>query len=462
MASLLALLNSTSSALNTAQGLASTASNNVSNANTPGYTRQTANLVDTGLRTLFDPGNVTIGSITQSRDRFLEAQVPVALGQAAFSQAKSDSLTAVSALDPSAARGLSAALSTFYSGLRGLSQNAGDPGLRRSAVASAQALASSFNQTSRELGAAQTGLDAQLAGSVSEVSQAAATVASLNRQIRTAKASGQDANNLLDARQRAQDRISELTGALPIADAQGDVSLSLPGGQPLVVGDQANTLSAVVDPGGSGHLLLQLRDGSTGAQTVASSTVSGRLGGWLNARDSAIADASSALDLLAFDVGNAINTVSRGGYALDASTGHDLFTVGAFSGAAGRIAVASDVAADPTLIAAAGSAAAGPGDATNLLAIIATETQSLSSGSAAGASFGALVSRFGSASAAANAEAAHDSAIKSHVTTLRESASGVSIDEELVNLQKAQRAYESISKVIAAAGEMLDTLLKLK
>ena len=462
MASLLSLLNATGSALNTAQGLASTASNTVSNANTPGYTRQTANLVDSGLGTIFDPGNVTIGSLTQSRDRFLEAQVPVALGQAAFSQAQADSLSSVSALDPSAASGLSTSLSNFYSGLRALSQNAGDPGLRRAAVASAQGLASSFNQASQELSSAQAGLDAQLASSVAEVTQAAATVASFNRQIRTAKASGQDANNLLDERQRAQDRISELTGALPISDAQGDVSLSLPGGQALVVGDQANALSAVVDPAGSGHLVLQITGGGTGAQTVPASTVSGQLGGWLSARDGAIGDARSSLDQLASDLGGAVNTVSQGGFALDGTSGHDLFTTGAVAGAAGRIAVAADVAADPSLIAAAGSATAGPGDATNLLSLLATETQTLSSGSSAGATFSAVVSRFGSASATATATAAHDSAIKSHVTTLRESASGVSIDEELVNLQKAQRAYESISKVITAAGVMLDTLLALK
>jgi flagellar hook-associated protein 1 FlgK len=48
------------------------------------------------------------------------------------------------------------------------------------------------------------------------------------------------------------------------------------------------------------------------------------------------------------------------------------------------------------------------------------------------------------------------------VLQLRDSASGVSIDEELIALQKAQRGYEAISRVIQTTSDMFDTLLQLK
>jgi len=54
-----------------------------------------------------------------------------------------------------------------------------------------------------------------------------------------------------------------------------------------------------------------------------------------------------------------------------------------------------------------------------------------------------------------------DAALKTHLTTLRDSSSGVSTDDELVDMQKTQRAYEAISKVITTTNAMFDTLLNM-
>jgi flagellar hook-associated protein 1 FlgK len=459
VASLTSLLGSTAGGLSAAQQLLATAGHNTSNVNTPGYTRQTANLLSTGSGSIWDPGGVTIGSVTQSRDRYLEAQIPAAFGQASFSQSRADTLGSITALNPSAAQGLAATLGTFYSSLRALSQNAGDTGLRQGVLSAAQALARSFNQTSDALTQAQGSLDGQISATVSTINTAAAQVASLNQQIRTAKAAGRDANDLLDARQQAQDQLSQLTGALPISNDQGDVSLALPGGQMLVSGDHATTLSAAADPGNGGHVALQL----PGGEKIPAGSVSGQVGGWLSARDGTLAAAASALDTLATDFASAVNTAHQAGYALDGTTGHALFTVTPGAGAASKLAVASDVLANPKLLAAASSATAGPGDASNLQAVLGTETGALaSSGASVGNTFSALVSGFGAAASQASAEAQHDAAIKTHLSTLRESSAGVSVDEELINIQKAQRAYEAVSKVFNTTSAMLDVLMQLK
>jgi len=167
--------------------------------------------------------------------------------------------------------------------------------------------------------------------------------------------------------------------------------------------------------------------------------------------------------VLAFDFANAINGVSSVGFAQDGTTGHNVFTVGATSaGAAGQITIDPTLAADPSLLAAASSAGGLPGDNTNMNAMIATERTALAGGSDPETTFSNIVAGFGSAAQRAKAMSDQDGALLDNLTTLRESASGVSLDEEMVNLTSAQRAFEAVSKVITTADSMLDTLMSLK
>jgi flagellar hook-associated protein 1 FlgK len=463
MASLLGILYGGANTLNTAQGLASTASRNISNVNTPGYSRQTANLVDVGGALPLDPGGVVISSVTQARDQFVEAQVPSALGNASFSKAQSDALSSISALDPTAAQGLSTAISSFYSAVRALAQNAGDAGLRQGVVSAGAALGRAFNLASQEIASAQSGIDSQVAATVAQVDDLSAQVASLNAKIRAAKASNNEVNTLIDARQAAQDELAKLTGARPATDAQGDVLLSLPGGKPLVWGDSAGKLEVSLNPRAGQHLQLQVeRLDGTGAEVIDASAIGGSIGGLLAARDGALTSTANALDQLASDLADAVNQVHAAGYALDGSSGRDFFTAGVTSGAAGRLAVSADIAADPSLLAASGAPLSGPGDSTNLTDLLGTQTKLLSTGSDVATTFSSIVSRFGSAASMAAAQSQHDQAVSDHITTLRESISGVSVDEELVKMQQAQRAYESMARVMTTVSAMLDTLMQIK
>ena len=79
-------------------------------------------------------------------------------------------------------------------------------------------------------------------------------MADLNGQVRTARAIGNaEPNDLLDARQKAVDRLAELTGVAPVATSEGDVSLFLPGGSALVSGLEASSFSTQSDAANDGH-----------------------------------------------------------------------------------------------------------------------------------------------------------------------------------------------------------------
>jgi flagellar hook-associated protein 1 FlgK len=468
MPDLISILAQSSSSLAAHRESAAVASQNIANVNTPGYSRQTANLEALTPAELVANGflgrGVGVQSITQARDSFLERQVPNALASKGWSSTETDALSAVSALDPEAAGGLGTALSAFYSSLRAVSQNPADPALRRAALAATQTLTRSFNRTSQAIEDARSGLDDKISGMVGEVNTAASNMAALNAQIRTARAGGAEPNDLLDARRRLQDKLTELTGATPVTNKQGDISMALPGGTALVSDDRAAQLQTIPDSSNRGHLTLRMiRADGSGPVSLPTSAAGGALGGSFSARDGTMGAASTALDTLAFDFATSLNAVHAAGFAQDGTTGHVMFSVGATSAsAASLIDVDPTLLADPSLLAASSSAAGLPGNNQNALALIGTERTALAGGADPATTFTNIVSSFGASAQRARAMADQDSAMLDHLTQMRESVSGVSLDEEMVKLTAAQRAFEAMSKVISTADSMLDTLMSLK
>lgn len=470
MSDLLAILTQGAASLAAQRAAAATASHNLQNANTPGYARQRATVVATLPADL--SGNAWIGrgsvlqTVSQARDRFLEAQIPAQLGLAARSTAASSVLGGVSALDPAASGSLGDAIDGFYAALRAADQTPQDLGLRRQVVTAARAMALAFQRTRAGLEDARSGVDAKLVGAVTEVNGLARQVADLNGQIRTARiVGGAEPNDLLDARQKAVDRLAELTGVAPVSTSEGDVSLFLPGGSSLVSGLEASSLSTLADPANGGHLALRLAGPNGAAQAFTG--VGGELGGALDARDGALRTAVDAVDRLAFDLAARVNAAHQAGFGLDGTTGDALLTVGATaSGAAAALDVNAVVAGNLRRLAFAGvvtsPTSAAPGDTTALRALIATQTVALTGGVDVTATLAKITSDFGAAQTSAGALAEHDTGMKDNLVQLRESYSGVSVDEEMIELQKAQKAFEAISKVIQASSEMFDTLLQLK
>lgn len=465
MSGLLALLSRSAGSLQTTQAWTATISNNISNSQTPGYARQRAELAAVlpadRYGTAFIGRGVTLQSITQARDRFLEAQLPGVIGRNASSSTQAQLLQSVTAIDVD--NGVGPALSNFYAALRSLAQNPGSQNYREAAVGSARALATSFNSVGQQLGGARAAIDARLSGTLPEINQAAEQLAALNIKVREARAGGGPPNDLLDARTRLGDRLAELTGATAVPNSDNDLNLVLPGGTALVTGNYASKLSALPDASNSGHLRLLITQPDGSGPQALGTPPGGALGGMLSARDGALRTAEASIDQLAFDLMGSMNAVHSAGYALDGTTGHLLFT-GSATAAGASLALGVDPAltADVSLFAAASSAATVPGDATNLQALINTERVPLSTGLDVGATVARITSQYGTAASSAQAASEADATVLNHATSLRQSVSGVSVDEELIDMQRAQRAYEAISKVIKAADSMLETLMSLR
>lgn len=445
-----------------------TASHNIANANTPGYARQEAVPTETipaetiGVNGYIGRG-VSLQGVVQTRDQFIEAQINTAYGNSSSTSAQADALSTVTALDPQGQGGITDALGNFYSALRDLNQNPGDLGLRQAVVDSTQSVARAFNGTANSLISERAGIDQNVSSLVDKVNGLLSGVADLNTKIALAVNSGRTPNDLLDVRQNEVDQLAQLIGARPVPDNHSNVSIVLPGGTALVSGGVAARLTVQGNTTNSGHVdvVFQPVDGSQ-ASALKSSEMGGQLGGLISARDDVLGKAESALDTLAYDFSGAVNAQHELGYALDGTSGHDLFAqLTDTTGAAMNIAADPSTHANPSLIAAAGSSTSGPGDSSNLQVVIATESGKLSNGLDVQDGMAKITSDFGIAVATINDSSQFDKNLLSDLTSARESASGVSVDDELIRLTQAQNSYNALTKVVTTTNSMLDTLMKM-
>jgi flagellar hook-associated protein 1 FlgK len=144
-----------------------------------------------------------------------------------------------------------------------------------------------------------------------------------------------------------------------------------------------------------------------------------------------------------------------------AAASGDVFEVNSYSHAARDLAVALT---NPSSVAASSTRTGIPGNNTNLLSLVALQQRrfaSLDNGTLNDA-YRAVAAELGVASQTADREKEAKDMLKDQIETLRAQVSGVSIDEELVNLMKFQRGFEAASRLVRLTDEMFQTLLSIK
>ena len=312
-------------------------------------------------------------------------------------------------------------------------------------------LAVSANRLSATLAQARTDADERVRSGVIEVNELTAEIAALNEQIVPLKLSGTSVGDLLDRRDLAIDRLSQLVNINYFETQSGSVEVST-GGHPLVAGYNAFALETVPNILNSNFVDVRFV-----ADAIPLSVKSGEIRAYLDLRDIYVPARIADLDTLVADVIADVNLVHAAGFGLDGVTGRAFFTgVGA-----GTIAVDAVVAANPNALAASATLLGLPGDASNALAIADLQyVKGLTGGTQTYNEFyGSLVSGIGVTLREARNRGAAQDLVLEQLRLQRESTSGVSLDEEMVSLVKYQRAYEAASKLVAVADEMLDTLI---
>jgi flagellar hook-associated protein 1 FlgK len=427
-----------------------TAGQNVANVATPGYARRTA-LLEAGPV----GGGVRFAGAVRTVDRFAQAHVLDQQARLGAANARSSALAEIEATiaPPTGSIGEQAiALGRAFHALTGFPT---DPSLRADVLGRAAAFAETVATTATALQKASEDLLGRAHDVVAAVNANLSRIADLNRQIATAVGAGGDAGGLRDQRDVAIREVAEHVGARVIEDSSGRVTLFV-AGSALVEGDRASPLGLDLDANGKMRFFVT---GATRAD-ITSRVDTGTLGGLREARDVDLAMTAANLDAYAFDVATAFNAVHASGYGLDGGTGRPLFDVSTtVPGAALSLSLSATVAGRPDRIAAAGAASDLPGgnDVARRLADLA-ESRSFA-GATLAERFAALATGVGLRKLSADAEVQLRTDTLAVAESLADSASGVSIDEEMVQLTKYQRAFEASTRILRAADELLEHLM---
>lgn len=463
MAGLFSTLNASVQALNAQSRGLETAGKNLANVNNTTYARQRVLYGDRGTVQLPD-GAQSLGlealGIQQLRDSLLDQQVmrEISLSASATAEQKGyqraqaslgEGITSASSVSAAAnTTGLGAALSDFFNAFQSFAVSPTDAGERQTLLQKAAILTDDFNRTDARLAQVQTDLDAQITGDIATVNTLLQDIAGLNAQIGRVETS--NPNSAVDLRDQRQARLEELAAKIPIEvrnEANGQVQ--------VVMKDAANADVILVDLAAVTGPVTYTGTGLTaGAPATALSFSSGSIHGALTARDGAVQQLRTDLGRMARQLVTAVNAA----YNPTATAGADFFAPGGTS--AGTIQLASGLT--PAGLR-AGTGAAGDNSTALAVAAVASRVFSTAAGDfldgTLGGFYSGAVSNLGQALATANSHVDSQTGVEKLVRAQRDSVSGVSLDEEMADLVKYQRAFQASSRVFTVIDELLDTVV---
>jgi flagellar hook-associated protein 1 len=431
------------------QAALATTTNNISNASTPGYTRERAILTETSpiVEGNIVYGNgVTLDKIQSVRDQLLDLRISEETQQQSSAQSQLSAMQQVQALFADSTQGIGANLTAFFNSISQLSTNPTSVPQRQSVLTMAQNLVSSFQQTESNLNTIQSNLNQSVSQAVTQINSLTQQIAKLNAQVGQMQSLGQDPGVLADQENELVQQLSQLTDVSVIKTETGE-SITTTGGTALVVGGQSFSLQVTPNASGMEHVFAQ-------GQDITASIQSGQLGGTLQIRDTVIPGLLNQIDTLASQFATSFNTAQQAGFDLSGNPGSAFFSVTAGAGAASNLQVAIT---DPNAIAASSDGSAGSNG--NIAQLMAVESRALPAGASPLDSYASLVSLTGNLTSQAQAELSASTTSFNQLNDQRGSISGVSIDEETTNLIAYQRAFEAAARVVTTVDQLTQTVL---
>ena len=299
---------------------------NITNASTPGYSRQRVEITTqtSGTRgNEFQGGGARLSEIERIADSFATNQIRLDTAMFAELNLLASEISQVESMLLDETSGLDAAMQNFFGALQTASANPSDIPNRQLVVSAADGLAQRFQSLHGRLNEQQANVTGILDAAASRVNEIAGALANLNVRIAGVDASVDNggSNALLDQRDELLKELASFVSVATNVQDDGQVNVFIGKGQPIVLGADASFLEVT----GGGEIALR-PDARSERVLVTSSIQGGEMGGALQFRDQVLLPAMNQLGRLAHGLSAAVNDVHKAGVDLRGDSGGLLFT----------------------------------------------------------------------------------------------------------------------------------------
>lgn len=434
------LINIGFSGLNSSQIALNVVGQNIANANTIGYSRQEAQFGSlSGFGRLDNGLGVEVTGVRRISDSYLLNQQWRATSSLGYSNSYHQYINTTEQVFGSESMGLTGGLDGFFAALNAAVDSPETSAPRDQVISSANALANRFHMLDSNLVTQERQLEDHLDSSINQANSYIQQVADLNAQIREVSARGGNTSELEDRRDEAVRELSSLMEVRVTTQPNGDYDLSLPQGQPLVLGSSCSELKRNGD-----ELSLTF-----GTQTMGvSSFGQGSIGGLIDYRDEVLRPLRDELGEIAAKFADDFNAKQEGGIDLNGNPGKPMFVYDP-TNPAGSLRIADGFTGSDLAFA---SSDGGPGDNRNLQEMLTIKDSQYDA-------YTNLLGRLAIRSSQAKSELNANAKLEWLASDQVSSVSGVNVDEEGIKLMTYTKAYQANAKVISTADQLLSTVL---
>ncbi|MCR4509695.1 flagellar hook-associated protein FlgK [Pseudomonas sp. 32.2.56] len=300
---------------------------NITNVNTPGFTRQET-IQSTRVPQFSGAGYIgsgtTLVDVRRIYNEFLNTQVRSSTALNSDVQSYLGQINQLDSLLAGSTTGINPGLQKVFAALQTAAEDPANIPARQLALSEAEGLAKRFNTVYDRLYEQNAFINKQLSAVTDQVNQLATSIAGYNDAIAVAASNGKQPNDLLDAREEAVRKLSTFIGVTVVAQDDSSYNLFVGSGQPLVVGNKAARLEVV--PGLSDPLRSEVQFVSGNSrQGITSLITGGEMGGLIRYREDVLDTTLNAVGRLALSVTDQVNRQLGQGLDLNGQFGNGLF-----------------------------------------------------------------------------------------------------------------------------------------